>query len=387
MIIEPSKRLKEVKEYYFSKKLAEVREMISNGDKVINLGIGNPNLMPSPKVIETLRVSSGESDVHGYQPYKGIPELRQAIASWTMSTYGINLDAETNVLPLIGSKEGITHISMAFLDEGDQILIPDLSYPAYAAVAGLVKAEVATFPLIEEKGWEPDWDFLERLDCSKVKILWINYPHMPTGTPAKREIFEKFIDFARRKEVLICHDNPYSLILNQKEPLSILSIDGAMEVAIELNSMSKSHNMAGWRVGWVCGDQAYINTVLRVKSNVDSGMFRPIQLAAIEGLSEGREWSNRLNEVYRKRKLLVQKLFDVLGCTYSEDQEGLFVWAKVGEKFEGSSAKLADYLLYEHKVFVTPGFIFGEKGNSYARIALCSTEQDYKEAISRVIKH
>lgn len=362
----------------------EVSKMISDGYSVLNLGIGNPDQMPAPAVIEALKVAVDRKEVHGYQPYKGLPELREAIAHWNHRTYGISLDPGTEVLPLIGSKEGITHISLAFLDEGDQVLIPELAYPAYASVANLAKAEAISFPLIEEDNWEPDWAFLEKLDCSNVKILWVNYPNMPTGRPASRALFQKYIDFAKRKKILVCHDNPYSLILNQHEPISILSIEGAREVAVELNSMSKSHNMAGWRLGWVSGEKDYIETILRVKSNVDSGTFKPMQLAAVEGLKSGPEWSISLNKLYQQRKTLVCAFFDLLGCTYRNDQEGMFVWAKVGDRFDGSGEALADYLLYEHHIFITPGFIFGSKGSGYVRMSLCSDQSLYQEAIERI---
>ncbi|RKQ42390.1 aspartate/methionine/tyrosine aminotransferase [Roseivirga pacifica] len=383
MIIQPSSRLNTVKEYYFSEKLAEIRQMMAEGKPVLNLGIGNPDGMPSPQVLQKLKETTGLTDVHGYQSYVGIPELKQAIAEWNNWAYGIDLDAEQEVLPLIGSKEGITHISLAFLDEGDEVLVPELAYPAYSAVAQMIKAKVVTYPLDEMNNYQPDWRFLEELNTDKVKLMWLNYPHMPTGASAQLETFERLVAFAKARGVLLCHDNPYSMILPKAQPLSLLAVNGAKEVALELNSLSKSFNMAGWRMGWVAGRADYIKTILKVKSNVDSGMFKPMMLAATEALKLRQEWFDELNAVYESRRVKAYELLDKIGCTYSTDQQGMFIWAHIPEKFESAKA-LVDDLLYEKNVFITPGVIFGEKGANYVRISLCSTEAILDEAISRI---
>ncbi len=383
MIIQPSARLNTVQEYYFSKKLAEIRQMQSEGKDVLNLGIGNPEGMPAAEVISTLRNEVEKPDVHGYQSYVGIPELKTAIADWNHWAYDIELDANTEVLPLIGSKEGITHISLAFLDEGDQVLVPDLAYPAYEAVAKMCKAEVIRFPLNDQNNYQPDWAYLEALDYSKIKLLWLNYPNMPTGAFAQKDTFEKLVQLAHDRSFLICHDNPYSMILPADKPVSLLSIDGAKEVAVELNSLSKSFNMAGWRVGWVAGREDYIKTILKVKSNVDSGMFKPMMLAAVKALEQRESWFDALNAQYKKRRTLVWQLLDTLGCTYTKDQQGLFVWAKVPSAYENAQ-ELVDKLLYEHHLFITPGFIFGEKGEQYVRISLCNKDEVLNEAINRI---
>ncbi len=383
MIIKPSSRLGEVKEYYFSTKLAQIRQMESEGKDVLNLGIGNPNGMPSLMVIDELIKRSQQPDVHGYQSYAGIPELKQAIADWNEWAYKVDLDPVHEVLPLMGSKEGITHISLAFLDEGDQVLIPELAYPAYASVSKMCKAEVIQFPLLEEENWAPDWAFLESMDTSKVKLLWINYPHMPTGRKASREVLQRFVTFGKQNQILICHDNPYSMIFREDDPLSILSVAGAKEVAIELNSLSKSFNMAGWRIGWVAGREDYLKTILKVKSNVDSGMFKPMMLAAAKALELRAEWFDELNSVYSKRRALVYQLLDKLNCIYTKDQQGLFIWAKIDDE-ETSAESLVERLLLENHVFMTPGFIFGEKGARYVRISLCSTEEQLQEALNRI---
>jgi len=383
MIIKPSSRLGEVKEYYFSTKLAQIAQMTAEGKAVLNLGIGNPDGMPDAAVIAVLNEQTQSPNVHGYQSYAGIPELKQAMAQWSQWAYRIDLNPDSDILPLMGSKEGIAHVSLAFLDEGDQVLVPDLAYPAYAAVASMCKAEVIRFPLLEAHDWVPDWAFLQTLDTSKVKLLWINYPHMPTGSRASKEVFEKFVAYATDRRILICHDNPYSMIFRDEHPLSILSIAGAKHVAIELNSLSKSFNMAGWRIGWVAGAQEYIQTILKVKSNVDSGMFKPMMLAAAKALSLREDWFDALDQTYEKRRVLVYQLLDQLHCRYSTKQQGLFIWAKIAEEEESGEA-LVERLLQEHHVFITPGFIFGEKGQRYVRVSLCSQESVLEEAIKRI---
>lgn len=383
MIIKPSSRLGEVKEYYFSTKLAQIRQMQAEGKEVLNLGIGNPDGMPDTSVIDELINQTKKVDVHGYQSYSGIPQLKQAIADWNQWAYDIRLDSENEVLPLIGSKEGITHISLAFLDEGDQVLVPELAYPAYAAVAKMCKAEVITFPLNAEKNYEPEWSFLDELDFTKVKLMWLNYPHMPTGATATVQTFQRLIAFARRNGFLICHDNPYSMILPQGKPMSILGIKHAEEVCIELNSLSKSFNMAGWRMGWVAGREDYIKTILKVKSNVDSGMFKPMMMAAVKALELREEWFTHLNTIYAKRRALVCQMMDQLNCTYAKQQQGLFIWAKIAEG-EKSAEDLVERILEQNHVFITPGFIFGEKGSRYVRMSLCNKEEVLVEALRRI---
>lgn len=357
--------------------------MMAEGKPVLNLGIGNPDGMPAPEVLQKLKETTDLKDVHGYQSYVGIPELKQAIAEWNNWAYGIDLHAEQEVLPLIGSKEGITHISLTFLDEGDEVLVPELAYPAYAAVAQMIKAKVVTYPLDETNDYQPDWSFLEELNTDKAKLMWLNYPHMPTGASAQLETFERLVTFAKARGVLLCHDNPYSMILPKAEPLSLLSVNGAKEVALELNSLSKSFNMAGWRMGWVAGRADYIKTILKVKSNVDSGMFKPMMLAATEALKLRENWFDELNTVYESRRVKAYELLDKIGCTYNTNQQGMFIWAHIPEKYESAKA-LVDDLLYGKHVFITPGVIFGEKGANYVRLSLCSTETVLDEAISRI---
>lgn len=383
MIIQPSSRLNTVKEYYFSQKLAEIRQMQAEGKPVLNLGIGNPDGMPAPEVIQELRQQVSQSDVHGYQSYAGIPELKEAMAGWSEWAYRVNLDAQKEILPLIGSKEGITHISLAFLDEGDEVLVPELAYPAYAAVAQMAKAKVVPYPLDESNDYQPDWSFFEEQDLSKVKLLWMNYPHMPTGAKAQKETFERMVRLAKKHSILLCHDNPYSMVLKEGKALSLFSIEGAKEVAVELNSLSKSFNMAGWRMGWVSGREDYIKTILKVKSNIDSGMFKPLMMAATKALGLRDAWFDELNESYKERRLLVWQFLDKLECQYSKAQQGLFVWAKIPERYKESVA-LVDDLLYNNHVFITPGSIFGAKGGQYVRMSLCNSKADLEEALNRL---
>ncbi len=357
--------------------------MMAAGKDVINLAIGNPSLPPSSSVITELHLQSADSTNHGYQPYKGVPELSQEMSNWMHRIYGQHFDPSSEILPLIGSKEGIMHISLAFLDEGDKVLVPELAYPAYAAAANMVKAKAIRFPLLEEENWEPDWEYLYGLDCTDVKLLWINYPNMPTGKPASKELFKKFVAFAKEKQVLLCHDNPYSLILNDN-PLSIFNVEGAREVALELQSMSKSHNMAGWRFGWVCGNADYLDLILRVKSNFDSGQFKPAQKAAVSALKLDYEWFALNNLVYRECEQLASELLNALGCTSFQKQVGMFKWAKIPSHFS-DAAGFTDWLLEEKHIFLTPGFVFGEKGNSYARISLSSPKELYSKALERVV--
>ncbi|MDR1782894.1 MAG: aminotransferase class I/II-fold pyridoxal phosphate-dependent enzyme [Dysgonamonadaceae bacterium] len=382
--ITPANRLSNISEYYFSRKLREVAEMNVKGLNVINLGVGSPDMPPSDEAIAVLCENAKKPDVHGYQPYIGIPELRQAFADWYRRWYRVDLNPNTEIQPLIGSKEGILHISLAFLNPGDAVLVPNPGYPTYSSVSNLVEAEIITYDLMENKAWQPDFEALERLDLSKVKLMWTNYPNMPTGAPATYELYQKLVDFGKRHGIIICNDNPYSFILNDK-PLSILEIDGAKDICIELNSLSKSQNMPGWRIAMMASNRQFVEWVLKVKSNIDSGQFRPMMLAAAEALQAPKEWYVTMNKVYRRRRILAEEIMNILGCKFDKDQSGMFLWGKIPEKYSGSE-QLADKILYEAKVFITPGFIFGSNGKRYVRISLCCNEERLKEAKSRIIK-
>lgn len=382
-LIAPSQRLGNTEEYYFSKKLREIAERRAAGHPVINLGIGSPDLPPAPAVIQALQTAAAQPQNHGYQSYTGIPELRQAFAHWYQRFFRVALDPNKEILPLIGSKEGIMHISMAFLNPGDEVLIPNPGYPTYRSATELAGGIARNYPLYPDNGWLPDLEELEKEGLDKVKIMWINYPHMPTGTEAPPDFYPRLVAFARRHRILICNDNPYAFILTDRQQ-SILSIPGSKEVALELTSLSKAQNMAGWRIGALLGDAHYLQTVLRFKSNMDSGTFRPIQLAAVEALSLGQEWYDELNATYRRRRELVYQIFDALGCRYDKNQVGLFVWASCPEGKNGYD--ISDYALYEKDIFLTPGGIFGSQGDAYARISLCCDEKTLAEALERLLK-
>ena len=382
-MIKTANRIATVEEYYFSRKLAEVRSLDTGDVRVINLGIGSPDQAPSPNAIDALITSARNPANHGYQNYKGIPAFRKAIADFYKNTYQTSLDVESMILPLMGSKEGIMHIAMAFVNEGEEVLIPNPGYPTYSSVANLVGAKLRPYDLREDLNWGIDIEALKRSDLSKVKLMWINFPHMPTGRTASRKELKQLVDLARDNQFLIVNDNPYSLILND-DPISLLSIEGADEVALELNSLSKSHNMAGWRLGWVAGKKEFIEALLKVKSNMDSGMFLGLQHAAVEALNNnGREWFANLNGMYGERKDVAHELLDVLGCSYSAKQSGLFVWAKAPDHIKDVE-KWIDDILYGTKVFITPGFIFGEAGRRFIRISLCSTADKLREALMRI---
>ncbi|WP_053405626.1 pyridoxal phosphate-dependent aminotransferase [Persicobacter sp. CCB-QB2] len=382
MIISRAERLNSVKEYYFSVKLQEVRELMAQGKPVINIGIGNPDQKPSEAAIEALQTAAQKPDAHGYQPYRGIEPLRKAMANWYYRVYGVQLDQDQEILPLLGSKEGITHISLAFLNPGDQVLVPELGYPAYRSVSEMIGAKAVNFPM-NERSWEPDFDALEKMDLSGVKMMWVNYPNMPTGKQASEELFEKLVNFGLKHKILICHDNPYSMILPHSNPISILAVEGAKEVAIELNSMSKSHNMAGWRIGWINGGADYLNEIIKIKSNVDSGMFKPLQEAAVAALGNTDEWHQKQNEIYANRKLLMEEVLKQLDCHWDQNQTGMFIWAKIPDQVK-EVEQLVDHLLHEHSVFLSPGFIFGDKGKRYIRVSLCTHENQIKEVIERL---
>ncbi len=382
MLISPADRLQLVEEYYFSRKLREIAQRIALGEPILNLGIGNPDMSPSDKTLKGLVSSALEHDHHGYQPYKGIPQLRAAFAGWYLDTYGVTLDPEQEILPLMGSKEGVMHISWAFLNPGDQALMPNPGYPTYASITRLLGAEPLWYDLNESNHWYPDLAALEQQDLSRVKLMWVNYPHMPTGAPATDELFESLIAFGKKHRILICHDNPYSLVLN-KSPKSILAYEGAREVAVELNSLSKSHNMAGWRVGMVAGATTYINHILKVKSNMDSGMFRSIQDAAVAALGNSYGWHEARNERYLRRREVAWQILDVLGCTYQKNQAGMFVWARIPNQQENAES-YSEEILNRYHLFLTPGFIFGSQGDRYLRISLCSPVEVLQEALGRL---
>ncbi|MGN6509909.1 MAG: pyridoxal phosphate-dependent aminotransferase [Chitinophaga sp.] len=379
-----AKRLQHTEEYYFSRKLREIDDMNKAGANVINLGIGSPDLPPHASVTAALNEHAAKPNTHAYQGYKGIPALRQAIAGWYGRYYNVPLNPDTEVLPLIGSKEGIMHICMTFLQEGDEALIPDPGYPTYRSAVQLSGATPVTYTLSAANDWQPDLDALEKRDLSNVKLMWVNYPHMPTGAAAKKETFEKLVAFAARHHILLCHDNPYSFILNE-HPASLMATPGAKEVALELNSLSKSGNMAGWRVGMLVGKAEFLNDILRFKSNMDSGMFQPVQMAAVAALELGPEWYAQLNKIYAGRREKVFGLLDLLGAQYDRNQVGMFVWAKIPQGYKDGYA-VSDAVLQKAHVFITPGGIFGENGLGYIRVSLCRDEQVFAEAIERVRK-
>lgn len=383
--IVPARRIECVEEYYFSVKLKEIAQMNAAGANVINLGIGSPDLPPSAATITALCEGACAPGAHGYQSYIGIPELREGFAAWYRRYYGVELNPVDEVLPLMGSKEGIMHISLAFLNEGDGVLIPNPGYPTYASVSKLTGARILPYPLREEHGWHPNLEALEAADAAGeislagVKLMWCNYPNMPTGANGSMKLFEKLVAFGRRHNIIICHDNPYSFILNDK-PLSILGVPGAKEICVELNSMSKASNMPGWRIGMVASNKQFIEWILRVKSNMDSGMFRPMQLAAAEALKAGPEWYAGMNDVYARRRALAGAIMERIGAKVREGQVGLFLWGRVEE----DAKVLCDRVLYGAKVFITPGFIFGSEGERYVRISLCANETALDEALKRI---
>jgi LL-diaminopimelate aminotransferase len=386
MYMQTARRLDGIGEYYFSQKLREIDELNRQGKNVINLGIGSPDLPPHPDVIRVLQEESAKPNVHAYQSYKGSPVLRNAVAAWYRQWYGVDLNPDTEILPLIGSKEGIMHICMTYLDEGDGALVPNPGYPTYRSAVKLAGGTCVDYSLTEESGWYPDFGELERLVVGngRIKLMWVNYPHMPTGKLPDRGLFEQLVAFGKKHDVLICHDNPYSFILNET-PMSLLAVPGAKETVIELNSLSKSQNMAGWRVGTLSGAKERVDEVLRFKSNMDSGMFLPIQLAAAKALSLGKDWYDGVNAVYRDRRGKVFELLELLGCAFSRDQVGMFVWAKIPPTYADGYA-LSDRVLHGAGVFITPGGIFGPAGEGYVRVSLCSTKERLQESIDRIQK-
>ena len=384
MRMELAERLSGIGEYYFSQKLKEIESLNRQGDTVINLGIGSPDLPPHPDVIRVLTEEASKPNTHAYQSYKGAEKLRSAFADWYHTWYGVTLDPASEVLPLIGSKEGIMHICMTYLNEGDEALIPDPGYPTYSSAVKLAGGVPVSYVLKEENGWRIDLEELRKSDLSKVKLMWVNYPHMPTGEPGDKALFEALVAFAKKNNILICHDNPYSFILNDK-PMSLFCVEGAKEYVIELNSLSKSANMAGWRVGVLCGAKERLEEILRFKTNMDSGMYLPVQLAAAKALTLGKDWYDGLNAVYQQRRERAYELLELLQCSYSKAQVGMFLWAKVPPSFR-SGYELSDEILYGSKVFITPGGIFGTAGSEYIRISLCSTEEKFDASIERIKK-
>ncbi len=384
LTIQPAKRLQGVNEYYFSRKGKEITRMNAEGMDIISLAIGSPDLPPSPQTIDTLCAEARKADAHGYQPTIGTPELRRAMAGFYKRWYNVDLDPATEIQPLIGSKEGILHVTLAFVNPGEQVLVPDPGYPTYTSLSTLLGAEVVKYNLKEEEEWQPNFEELEQMDLSRVKMMWTNYPHMPTGGRAKRETYEKLVDFARRHNIVVVNDNPYSFILNRGERLSILQVPGAKDCCIEFNSMSKSHNMPGWRVGILAANSQFIQWILKVKSNIDSGTFRPMQLAAAQAFENSDEWHLQANvEVYARRRAYAEQIMQTIGCTFDPNQVGMFLWGRIPASYQNAE-ELTERVLHQARVFITPGFIFGNNGERYVRISLCANEEKFKEALERI---
>lgn len=381
--IKPADRLSAVSEYYFSRKLKEVARLNAEGKDIISLAIGSPDMPPSKATIDKLCEVARQDDAHGYQPTMGTPELRHAMADFYKRWYGVELDPLTEIQPLIGSKEGILHVTLAFVNPGEKVLVPNPGYPTYTSLSKILGAEVVNYNLREDDGWQPDFDELECMDLSNVRLMWTNYPNMPTGAPARMATYERLVDFARRHSIVIVNDNPYSFILNEK-PISLLQVPGAKDCCIEFNSMSKSHNMPGWRVGMCASNQTFISWILKIKSNIDSGTFRGIQLAAEEAYNNSAEWHRQANiTTYRNRRDTAERIMDVLGCTYDKSQVGMFLWGKIPDKY-ANAEELTERVLHEARVFITPGFIFGSNGERYIRISLCAKDEKIKEALKRI---
>lgn len=381
--IKPADRLSAVSEYYFSRKLKEVARLNAEGKDIISLAIGSPDMPPSKATIDKLCEVARQDDAHGYQPTMGTPELRHAMADFYKRWYGVELDPLTEIQPLIGSKEGILHVTLAFVNPGEKVLVPNPGYPTYTSLSKILGVEVVNYNLREDDGWQPDFDELECMDLSNVRLMWTNYPNMPTGAPARMATYERLVDFARRHSIVIVNDNPYSFILNKK-PISLLQVPGAKDCCIEFNSMSKSHNMPGWRVGMCASNPTFISWILKIKSNIDSGTFRGIQLAAAEAYNNSAEWHRQANiTTYRNRRDTAERIMDVLGCTYDKSQVGMFLWGKIPDKY-ANAEELTERVLHEARVFITPGFIFGSNGERYIRISLCAKDEKIKEALKRI---
>ena len=383
--IKPADRVSAVQEYYFSKKLKQVAEMNAEGKDIISLAIGSPDMPPSQQTIETLCEVAKRPDAHGYQPTMGTPELRNAMAEFYKRWYGVTLNPKTEIQPLIGSKEGILHVTLAFVNPGEEVLVPNPGYPTYTSLSKILGAKAVNYDLMENNGWQPDFDALERMDLSKVKLMWTNYPNMPTGGAARMETYERLVAFAKKHNIVVVNDNPYSFILNDK-PLSLLQVEGAKDCCIEFNSMSKAHNMPGWRVGLCASNEEFIRWILKIKSNIDSGTFRGIQLAAAQALKNSEEWHHEANiETYRRRRVVAEKIMQILDCKYDDSQVGMFLWGKIPERYKNAE-ELTEKLLHEARVFITPGFIFGSNGERYIRISLCAKEEKIQLALERIKK-
>ena len=383
--IQPAERLSLVSEYYFSRKLKEVAQMNAEGMDIISLAIGSPDMPPSEKTIETLCEVASRPDTHGYQPTMGTPELRNAMADFYKRWYGVDLNPANEILPLIGSKEGILHVTLAFVNPGEEVLVPNPGYPTYTSLSKILGAKIVNYDLMEDNGWQPDFEQLEKMDLSKVKLMWTNYPNMPTGGNARMETYERLVDFARKHNIVVVNDNPYSFILNEK-PMSLLQVEGAKDCCIEFNSLSKSHNMPGWRVGMCISNPTFISWILKVKSNIDSGTFRGIQLAAAEALKNDVEWHCEANiNTYARRRKYAEQIMDVLGCKYDPNQVGMFLWGRIPDSYSNCE-ELTERVLHEARVFITPGFIFGSKGERYIRISLCAKEEKIQAALERIEK-
>ncbi len=381
--IQPAERLDSVQEYYFSRKLKEVARMNAEGKDIISLAIGSPDMPPSPQTIETLCHEARHENAHGYQPTVGIPELRRAMADFYRRWYHVELDPACEIQPLIGSKEGILHVTLALANPGDRVLVPNPGYPTYTSLSKILGCEIAYYDLLPENGWQPDFEALEQMNLENVKIMWTNYPNMPTGANARRETYEKLVDFARRHNIVIVNDNPYSFILN-REPLSILQVPGAKDCCIEFNSMSKSHNMPGWRVGMLASNAQFVQWILKVKSNIDSGMFRPLQLAAAAAYRNEPQWHEEANiHIYAERRALAEQIMTTLGCTFDPTQVGMFLWGRIPEHYKDVE-ELTEAVLHQARVFITPGFIFGSNGSRYLRISLCAKKEKMAEALERI---
>ena len=383
--IKPAERLSLVSEYYFSRKLKEVAQMNAEGKDIISLAIGSPDMPPSKQTIQTLCEVASRPDTHGYQPTMGTPELRKAMADFYKRWYGVDLNPATEIQPLIGSKEGILHVTLAFVNPGEEVLVPNPGYPTYTSLSKILGAKVVNYDLMEDNGWQPDFEQLEKMDLSRVKLMWTNYPNMPTGGNARMETYERLVDFARKHNIVVVNDNPYSFILNDK-PMSLLQVEGAKDCCIEFNSMSKSHNMPGWRVGMCATNPTFISWILKIKSNIDSGTFRGIQLAAAAALSNAEEWHHEANiETYARRRKYAEQIMDALGCKYDPNQVGMFLWGRIPDSYSNCE-ELTERVLHEARVFITPGFIFGSKGERYVRISLCAKEEKILAALERIKK-
>ncbi len=383
--IKPAERLSLVSEYYFSRKLKEVAQMNAEGKDIISLAIGSPDMPPSKQTIQTLCEVASRPDTHGYQPTMGTPELRKAMADFYKRWYGVDLNPATEIQPLIGSKEGILHVTLAFVNPGEEVLVPNPGYPTYTSLSKILGAKVVNYNLMEDNGWQPDFEQLEKMDLSRVKLMWTNYPNMPTGGNARMETYERLVDFARKHNIVVVNDNPYSFILNDK-PMSLLQVEGAKDCCIEFNSMSKSHNMPGWRVGMCATNPTFISWILKIKSNIDSGTFRGIQLAAAAALSNAEDWHHEANiETYARRRKYAEQIMDALGCKYDPHQVGMFLWGRIPDSYSNCE-ELTERVLHEARVFITPGFIFGSKGERYVRISLCAKEEKIQAALERIKK-